>query len=311
MTQESSQPVLAIAGFWRRLGAFAIDGLILGLAGMLLGAISFDGLARLGMYGRLLGFIIALGYFGLFNSRFGEGQTPGKKLLGVRVVDAHGQCLGVLRSLLRYAVLGIPFFLNSLPLALPQLLSWLGYGLALLVFGAGFSIIYLYVFNRRTRQSLHDLVVGSYVVRVAEQAVPQPVPELWVGHAVVVGLLVALSLLTPMLGQRLTQSGWVAGLMPVQQALAVQPHVRQAVVQKSWFTSRGQTSHYLIASLGLDAAMVDDEEYARDIARTMARHYPEVDTQDAVVVTLVYGFDLGIASSWRRHTYRYAPDELQ
>lgn len=311
MTQESSQPDLAIAGFWRRLGAFAIDGLILGLAGMLLGAINFDGLARLGMYGRLLGFIIALGYFGLFNSRFGEGQTPGKKLLGVRVVDAQGQCLGVSRSLLRYAVLGAPFFLNGLPLALPIVMSWLGYVLALLVFGVGLSIIYLYVFNRRTRQSLHDLVVGSYVVRVAEQVAPRPVPDVWHGHAVVVGLLVALSLLAPMLGQRLTGTSWAANLEPVQQAIAAQPHVRQTSVQKGWISSRGHTSHYLAATLGLDTSMVDDEDYARGIARIMAGHYPDVDTQDAVVVNLSYGYDLGIASGWRRHSYRYTPDELQ
>ncbi|WP_199098535.1 RDD family protein [Dyella sp. ASV21] len=311
MMQEAGRPALVIASFWRRLGAFAIDALILGLGGLFIGALSFDGLARLGIYGRVLGFIIALGYFGLFNSRYGEGQTPGKKLLGLRVVDAGGQCIALPKSLLRYAVLGLPFFLNNLPLGQPQLESWWSYPLGIIVFGAGLSSIYLYIFNRRTRQSLHDLAVGTYVVRVADDQVPAPLSPVWRGHGVVVGLLIVLPVAAAMLGQRLMGSGWLADLTSVYQAVSVQPHVSRATVQKSFVSVNGRTSHYLVASLNLDASMVDDENYARDIARIMASKFPDVTSQNAVIVELVYGYDIGIASGRKSHRYSFKPEALQ
>jgi uncharacterized RDD family membrane protein YckC len=61
----------------------------------------------MGAYARLIGFAIALAYFGICKSRIGGGQTLGKRWLDVRVVDAHDQLLSLPRSLLGYAVLGI------------------------------------------------------------------------------------------------------------------------------------------------------------------------------------------------------------
>lgn len=74
---------------------------MLGIVGMLLSALLFDTFARMGVYARLIGFAIALAYFGVLNSRIGGGQTLGKRWLGIRVVDAQGQLLSPPRALLR------------------------------------------------------------------------------------------------------------------------------------------------------------------------------------------------------------------
>ena len=59
-----------------------------------------------------------------------------------------------------------------------------------LVFGLGGAILYLYLFNGVTRQSLHDLVAGTYVVRETAEAELEvdPVPRVhlvvaaaWIG----------------------------------------------------------------------------------------------------------------------------------
>ena len=47
------------AGFWRRVAAFAVDALLLGCVGLLLGWLAFDALAALGGWGRLVGFALA------------------------------------------------------------------------------------------------------------------------------------------------------------------------------------------------------------------------------------------------------------
>ena len=306
-----------IAGFWRRLGAIVVDLALLALVGVILGGLFFDPLARMGAYARLIGFAIALAYFGVGNSRLGGGQTLGKRWLGVRVVDAHEQLLSLPRSLLRYTVLGLPFFANGLPISPTLALSTpLGYLLALVVFGGIFAIIYLYIFNRRTRQSLHDLVVGSYVERF-DRAIPpamQPVAlqPLWRGHLVVAALLAAIALSAPVVASRLLHTQTFAGMLPLYQTLSSQPHVITAQVVRGWSSfNGGKATHSLQSSLRLDAPLTDDAAMARRIAQLMAKGDPNIAHEDAVVVTLVYGYDMGIASGWRSHGYSFTPGELK
>ena len=306
-------PDRKIAGFWRRLGAFVIDLILLGIAGMILGVLFFDPFARMGAYARLIGFAIALAYFGLCNSRIGGGQTLGKRWLGVRVVDAHDQWLSLPRSLLRYAVLGLPFFAGGLPIGSQWVkLVPVDYPLALVIFGGMLSTVYLYLFNRRTRQSLHDLVVGSYVERVDHAMQPAPFPVMWRGHLVVLALIAVIALSGPLASSRWAQSKTFAGILPLYQTLSSQPHVVTVQVIRGWSSiNGGSTTHSLQSSLRLDAPMTEDGDMAKRIAQLMAKADPNIANEDVVVVTLVYGYDMGIASGWRKHGYSFRPGELR
>src|SRR6266567_4130817 len=74
-------PGRPIASFWRLLGAFFLDSIILGIAAFVLAIPFFSTLSRLGPYGRLVGIFLALPYYGILNSRIGDGQTLGKRIL--------------------------------------------------------------------------------------------------------------------------------------------------------------------------------------------------------------------------------------
>ena len=84
--------IAPFAGFWRRVAAFLVDALILALAGHLLGLVLFDVFVRLGPWGPCVGFVVALGYF-LPQECARRGQSLGKRLLRIRVVDAWGRAL--------------------------------------------------------------------------------------------------------------------------------------------------------------------------------------------------------------------------
>jgi uncharacterized RDD family membrane protein YckC len=120
--EEAAAPPRVIAGFWRRLLAFLVDATVLGLIGYLLGTLFYSSFAALGEWGRLVGFLVALLYFTLFNSEVGRGHTPGKLLTRIKVVDREGNFLPLGRSLLRYLVIGVPIFLNGI--RLPSAGSW-------------------------------------------------------------------------------------------------------------------------------------------------------------------------------------------
>jgi uncharacterized RDD family membrane protein YckC len=175
-----------ISGFWRRLLAFILDGLLLGLVGVVLGLFFFDPLARLGGWGRLLGFCIALVYFGVLNSAIAGGQTIGKRIMKIQVVDRSGHSISPARSFLRYAILGAPFFLDHLVIPLSVTMSPIGALIVLILFGFGGAIVYLFIFNRRTRQSLHDLVMGTFVTRASPPG--KVVGAIWRPHLIIVGV---------------------------------------------------------------------------------------------------------------------------
>ena len=152
-----------LGGFWRRGTAFAIDeailylfsllllpigGLALELAGHPAGGIAAaaeaEGLSYLSLlYGAAVtaaGMLYFTGFHGA------GGQTPGKMLLGLRVVPAAGGAM----------TFGIAF------------LRWAGYLLSGVFFGLGFLWI---AFDGR-KQGWHDKLAATLVVRVGPAAPP-------------------------------------------------------------------------------------------------------------------------------------------
>ncbi|MEO6277986.1 RDD family protein [Roseateles sp.] len=312
----STSPSLAItpfAGFWRRLAAFVVDTLLLGGVGLLLGWLAFDALAALGGWGRVVGFALAWPYFGLMNSRLAGGQTVGKRLLGLRTVGLNGALLSPARGLVRGAVVAVPWFLNN-AVADPALLEWLPLVmlLTLLVFGLGLGLVYLLVFNRPSRRSLHDWAAGSVVVREPLSAGSALGGPTWRGHLAVVGLLALLSLALPVWMQRQLGEGDVAVMMAVRATVIQQPGVRQAGVTKGWSSIRStqgsSSSTYLTVQAVSDAEHLKDEALCERIAGALlARHAAAVEQVDQLVVVVTYGYDIGIASGWQSRRVALSP----
>ena len=301
-----------IAGFWARIGALLIDCLLLGVLGFTLGLFLEDTFVQMGAWGRLIGFCISLVYFGVMNSGLGGGQTLGKRLLNLRVVALNGEALSFGRSMVRYVILALPFYLNNLPVVPESYSSVLLYPLSFVVMGGILSIVYLYVFNRRTRQSLHDWIVGSYVVRTT--SVQQEMTPLWQVHKVVVGLVFVLAAVGPLFGQSLMQIPKVANLLQVYKALSELPNVRQVSIKHSTHYSASlsgtsTTTTYVAAELMLYNDQIDDVEFAQQVLRTIKREMPTAKEQDFIAVAMRTGYDIGIWSSWRNHVHRFNRDE--
>ena len=122
------------AGFWRRGCAFALDLVLVGVLLILLAAV-------INRAGSALGLLIGIGYFIYFEGG-PTGQTPGKRMLGIRVVDFEtGGPIGYGRAVLR--------------------------DLGRIVSGSVLDIGYLWMLWDREKQTWHDKFAGSVVVPVA------------------------------------------------------------------------------------------------------------------------------------------------
>lgn len=302
-----------ICGFWSRLMALILDGFCLGLLGVILGLFLFDPLSHLGGWGRLIGFSISLVYFGVLNSSIGKGQTIGKRIMKIVVVDRAGSHISLALSLVRYTVLGIPFFLNGAMIPPSVMISPIGYLIGFILFGFGGAIIYLYIFNRRTRQSLHDLAVGSFVTKKTSNG--QIVGSIWRPHLIVIAvwLVAVIGLSVVMTG--LTKKGMFSELLSVQSAIqsSGKVHMVSVVAGKSWSNVGGNRSEttYLQSNAVWKERPSDNEAAARQIAALILQNYSGIVDKDILAVTITYGYDIGIARAWRTQRVQHSPSEWQ
>jgi len=301
-----------ISGLWRRLLAFLLDGILVGIIGFALGLFLFDFFAQIGGYGRLVGFCIALAYFGLLNSSVGKGRTIGKKIMKIEVVDRSGEHISLVRSLIRYTILSAPFFLNGLLIPPSVVQSPIGYCIAFLIFGCGGAIIYLYIFNRRTRQSLHDLTVRTFVVRTSTKGdvVASPV---WKFHLIIVGIWFFLTASFCAAGPMISQKSVFPELLAVQKSIQStgKVHTATAFVGRSWGFAGGKQweSTYFHSNVIWKTSPEDYDAAAKEVAALILSEYPKVMDKDVLIITVSYGYDIGIAHAWKYRVLHYSPEE--
>jgi uncharacterized RDD family membrane protein YckC len=135
---QTNDQIVEVIGFGRRFVAFVIDGIILWLG---LSLLDF-GLAAIGtnVYETLSSFLsilIPLAYFAGFWAT--TGQTPGKMVMGIKVISIEGTPISWGKAILRY----------------------IGYVVSWSVFLLGF----VWVGFDKKRQGWHDKIASTYVVR--------------------------------------------------------------------------------------------------------------------------------------------------
>lgn len=135
---------MVIASPWRRLVASFVDGLILVFVTLLLMALArVDWMNPTPTQNLLFNWLPSWAYYVAFTALY--GATPGKMLLGIRVVKTDGRPVDWLTALMREVV---GKTLSTLPLALG----------------------YLWAFFHPKRQAWHDLIADTLVVHRESQA---------------------------------------------------------------------------------------------------------------------------------------------
>ena len=305
---------MVIGGFWRRLAAFLVDVLVLGLAGFGSGFFLFRFYMSLGVAGVLVGLVIATLYFGLLSGRLGGGQTLGQRLLGLRVVDGHGLTISTARSVVRYLLLAFPFFLNKA--VSDGLVTDIVLGAVVMVPAvAGFlSLAYLLIFNRGTRQLVHDWATGTYVVRTITTP-PATAPLMWRGHLVVVAAICLVTAGTTCLLPLVLAIPLFRETLVVRQGLLDTGVVQAATVTGGTVVvarnAQIDSSRVLALLVHLKGPPVSSPAVAASLARVAIQRDPVISSYDRIDVSLSWGYDIGIASGVVTDQYQHTVPEWQ
>ncbi len=290
-----------------------LDIVLLGVVTGLICFPFFEPLSHIGPWGKALGGLIAVLYFGLMDGPAGGGQSVGKRLMKIRVVSAQGQVLPSSASFLRAAIFNAPYFLYGVELPLSRTPEALHWTLGALIVGVSATTAYLLLFNKPTQQGLHDLLTGSYVVDAVELDAIQPEP-FWLGHWAILG---ALFLVYGLGGALLGRWLWVRGPMPALLADAALvealPRVEGAAViaqtNIAQTESGAATRRTLIVRLHWTGAESEQEDLADRAAALILQNDPAARKYDALRVVVMRGYDLGLTSSWRAQSFEHSPNE--
>ena len=303
-----------ISGFWRRIVAIFVDFLILGLLGFILGLLLSNIFIQMGGWGRLIGFIIALSYFAAMNSKLFNGQTIGKKILKIKVVNSSNEFIPLGKSILRSLVLLIPVFLNGAQFTEAITGSFLIYPISFIIFGGFLASIYLYIFNRTTRQSLHDIAVGTYVANA--NASIQATEKIWGKHLLLTALIFLVAALAPILTPKLIEDKSYKNLSIAQSAVMKNTNVSSASVFSGWTTFNSSTNKdsktttYIRIQALLKTKDIEDKVFAKKLATSAMENIPEAAKVDTIQIILVSGYDIGIWSQSVNYTHVFKPLEL-
>lgn len=315
-TEPPPPPVALLPGgvigeVWRRLFAFLLDTLLLGIVGAIVGAAFFDTLARMGPLARIVGFFIALCYFGLFDSSAGNGQTIGKRFLRLKVVDTQGGMLSFEEATLRFIVFAVPFFANGLPLPIsrtPWVVSAL---LGVVVFGGGATNLYLLIFNRPMRQGLHDLSVNSYVV-MNESEGPIVSGPFWKPHWAIIGtIFVLLGVIPSLIVPYLLRKGALAQMMTDATLVERIDGVQSAGVHETsvFHSGKSGSAKFLSIDIRWAGEPGNEEHIADQVAKVIIQNDHSIQNYTRMSVVITRGYDLGIGSRWTSRAFGHSPDE--
>lgn len=323
--KEKSLDKSPIAGFWRRMLAALIDLCILALPLIGIGFFLVRDFAfSLGPWGRLIGIALMILYFGLGNSSLTAGQTIGKRLTKIAVVDNTGKYLSINRSIWRSVILTFILMIRDwkLPLFQSPLLKL---ALQAIFSGLALALFYGVIFNRVTRQTIHDLLVGSYVVEQIQ------LPEVSLQHCpsrhrnIMIGLTVACFLVL-IGGTFLIDAGAASrfaeetewnGAMEVAKALGSSGDffsVKSTLVKK---TVMGYSPVIEILKIEVWAKQLCHRDWERcdeqvkDIVRIALDKYSAVDQLAGVQVIVENRFDWGLASGHQTYQITLTIDDCR
>ncbi|MGA7194813.1 MAG: RDD family protein [Anaerolineales bacterium] len=291
-----------IANFWRRFFAWLIDSLLLGLIGQIIGISLSSFLFRIGPYGRPIGLLFIIPYFGIMNSKIGGGQTIGKRLLKIAVRNKNNEPIELGRSIVRILLLSLPVLFNgwAIPLFQNYVIEWF---LSLLVFGLGGAIFYTMLFNLKARQGIHDLLLGTYVIYLpgkpiekfpATSRIHWTVTNIWM-CLVAVGTLIII-----FVAPSLISKSPLAPVMSLYNTLQNDPRFfTVSVNDQTFYGSNGRVGRSLIITAWYKGILDENnrKEVVDSIAKTVLENAKNINEYDDMQIRITSAYDIGVASS--------------
>jgi uncharacterized RDD family membrane protein YckC len=308
-----------IAKFWIRPLAFLIDVLLLVAIGFVLGLLLKEYFISLKGNGIFIGFLISLLYFTFCSSTICKGQTLGKLIFRIKTLDSKDNYLPVWKSFLRSLVLTTPyFFLNySIPgLSESSIFSVILFDL---LFFLLIGFLYFYLFNKYTRQTIHDFAVNSYVVSTKEtmeidrQQVKPMIYYLYLSISILLIIVFVIFSPTRIYTKKYSEEKIVSSKL--NQIENITKCTLSMSIAKSFDFKLSQTYKilicdlYVIREIDKNPENHENNSLIKEATSIILENYSDLTTINNITVRINRGYDIGIYRSNQKVEMVKTPDE--
>lgn len=293
---------LFLSKFWTRIWALLIDTVILGFIGFILGFIFKTFFISLGENAKIIGWIISLAYFSILNSSLNNGQTFGKKIMNIQVVDIRGGTINLKESFVRTLIFITPFFLNGFRIPGTNLFSVFTIIQSIIIFTFGIGSILFYIFNKETRQSIHDIIAKTYVAEENRNEEITLMPKFGkLPLFVLGGLLIVVSTFTI---YTFNNNSKISKLIPVYESILKQDNISDASISMNCTPIKDSVGikHYIYTVIiktykdpEIKSKVDENNSELKQTVETFINSKVYETDNDILNVVVNSGFDIGIA----------------
>ena len=281
----------------RRFVAFILDMMLIGMIGYLSTFLFESFYMKLGNSGKLIGAVIVLIYFGIFDSKIGNGQSIGKKILKIQVVNKNSECISVSKSILRSLWLFTFILLNGFSLGNSKYIPIIII-LGTILFSIVLLEIYFFIFNKKTKQSFHDLLADSFVILTDSKGEIEFKNNKKILYCSIIIPIFILSITICL--NISTKNTFLGDYLRIIDIIQEDIPVHQTTISKnvSIFKNSNGTSeqHYIILNTYKNNKSDDEKEIAVKIAKTVFDNGLTINENEIFSIVISSGFNIGIAS---------------
>lgn len=293
-----------IASRKKRLLSFIVDILILGIVGYISGLFFEKDYIKLGGFGRLIGFLITLSYFSLFDSKICNGQTIGKKIFKIKVVDKKNETISLKTSIIRSIFYSLTVLLSGI--------SFLSYKYITLIIIIGITLFsiyaveaYLFIFNKNTKQTLHDVISKTYVVDDGSSDFIDIVNNKRVlKSAIIFPILISVLVIGINFKMENTRLNEMHNLVnSIQNQLPINNTTVSRGITKYSGTKNFENSNYIF----IDCKKINQDDNSEDlslkIAEIVLKSNIEFRDKESLIIQISTGYDIAIARKYHNQKY--------
>jgi len=275
-----------------------------------------DFFISIGTFGLLVGLLICIIYFTIGYSYLTKGQTIGKKAVNIQVITKDGKFLALEKSFLRAVALFFPFFLINLKIPGIEEDSLLFVLINAILLITLVGILFIYIFNKATRQTLHDFVAKSFVTENREQEsqidLKKINPAIIFVYGMIAFFLLGLSVFNTYNSKNKTSS-----INIVYKKLSQLNGVVRAGTSDNTTTFYGNQNNVThsfngilwVQNLPQELNKIEESAIVKDAVRIIFESNEDISEFDFIRITLIRGFNIGIARKTRSYYVSKSPEE--
>lgn len=285
-----------LATRFKRFLGFLIDVLVLGIVGYISGFLFEHFYIAIGGYGKIIGFLISMVYFSVFDSKLFNGQTIGKKIVKIKVVNQQNETITIGNSIFRSLFYSLTILLNGISFPnfkyLPVIII-----IGIILFSLFVLEAWLFIFNRSTGQTLHDLLSKTYVVDSSNTQVIDKTNNNKVFRLVIIiPIVISVLVVGSNLYIKKTNFNDMLYLVDViQNQLSVRNTTINKSVTKYYGTNDSAESNYILINCYKTNQNESSDELSLMIADIIINSNLVYKESESLIIVVNSGFDIGIA----------------